>query len=207
MKEYYLQKRSEMLPFVPAGAKRILDVGCGAGVFGKTVKERQECTYIGVEPVEEVYREAVKNLDEVHNGLFVENELPLTPDSFDCIVFNDVLEHMTDPWTALKYAKKLLNKEGVVVCSIPNFLYFPNIKTILKTRDWKYGDSGILDRTHFRFFTRNSIVRMFRELDMDVKKIEGINPYRKKKFNRVNNLLGGRFDDYKYLQYAVSAQG
>ena len=67
---------------------------------------------------------------------------------------------------------------------------------------WKYEDAGILDKTHLRFFTKNSITDMFNDLNFTIIKMHGINEIKTWKFNLINVLLFGYLSDTRYLQFA-----
>jgi len=202
--------RREMLPFVPENAKTILDVGCSVGNFGEMLKVERGAEVWGIEPDQEAAFLAARRLDNVLCGHFDPN-LDLANKRFDCIVFNDVLEHMVDPYSALEYAKSLLVPKGVVVASIPNVRYFMNVWNLLVYRAWDYVDTGILDRTHLRFFTRDSIVRTFVKHGFRIQSITGINslamcnPSMRLKFSVLNLVTLNRSSDMKWMQFAVVA--
>jgi 2-polyprenyl-3-methyl-5-hydroxy-6-metoxy-1,4-benzoquinol methylase len=203
---YFENSRAEMIEYVPVNASLILDVGCGNGHFGKALKEaRPNVTVFGIEPEKEASEEAAKYLFKSINGFFIRTDIPVDL-KFDCIVFNDVLEHMPDPWGALKLANSILNPGGVVVASIPNILYFPSFGKFFFSKNWKYESSGTFDKTHLRFFTKKSIIELFNETGYDLIKIEGLRPYRSKKFWLWNLLTFGRFNEMKFLQFACSAK-
>lgn len=204
---YYSKSRSSLFSFVPEGIKKTLDVGCGVGTFSAGLKEIYDIETWGVEMVETVANKAASKLDNVLVGTFDDVYDKLPNAGFDCIFFNDVLEHMVDPYEALIKTKDLLSNDGVVVCSIPNVRHLPNLYELLWKKDWEYKDAGILDRTHLRFFTEKSIYRMFKELDYEVISIEGINPLIgfgkfRRLFYMINIVFFGAFRDTRYLQYA-----
>ncbi|WP_208095651.1 class I SAM-dependent methyltransferase [Nostoc sp. 106C] len=209
--EYFQNVRQEMLDFIPFSSKTILDVGCGGGNFGKYLKEERNVEVWGVELDKDAASIAAQKLDKVICAAFT-NSLDLPKSNFDCIVFNDVLEHMVDPYSALVYAKEILNKQGVVVASIPNVRYFDNIWNLLVKKNWEYSDWGILDKTHLRFFTKRSIISTFENLGYYVECIESINPLEKihprlvKRFNFLNIILLNKIEDMRYLQFAVVAR-
>jgi len=135
--------------------------------------------------------------------------------SFDCVLFNDVLEHMVAPEVALRYARQLLAPGGVVVASIPNIRSFPTIWRLVFHASWEYQDAGVLDRTHLRFFTKSSIVDMFEREGFALEEISGINafvavPNIRRRFwllyRLANALLFRKFDDMRFLQFAVVAR-
>ncbi len=208
---YASSVRNEMLQFVPQSAKRILDVGCSVGNFGALLKSERAVEVWGVDIDEQAAAIAALKLDKVACGGF-DDKLNLPANSFDCIVFNDVLEHMIDPYSALVYAKELLRENGKIIASIPNVRYFNNMWLLIVHKSWDYVDTGILDKTHLRFFTVRSIRSMFENLGYTVEIIEGINPIEKfnnrqtKKFKILNSVLFGRIEDMRWLQFAIVAR-
>lgn len=171
---YFTQTRSEMLAFVPSVSGPILDIGCGAGGFLSLVKQSRDVSETwGVDllPPNELKFEP----DHYFSGP-VELSIDKLPRShFDLIIVNDVLEHLVKPDEVLKRLARLLTPGGRIIGSIPNVLHWTVLEGLLMKGDWKYEDFGILDRTHLRFFTRKSILRMFSESDLVVEKIVGIN--------------------------------
>lgn len=213
--EYFTEARPEMLSFVPTNCRRLLDVGCGTGTFGASLKKQNPQLEVwGVEPFASAATIAADKLDRVVTGLF-EPQTDLPAGSFDCIVFNDVLEHMVAPELALRYAKHLLSAGGTILASIPNVRYLPVLWKLAVCGRWDYEDCGVLDKTHLRFFTRSSMLRMFRDEGYTVKSIDGISPYQGipnvrrrlwRAYRIVNAVAFGQLSDMKYLQFAVVAE-
>jgi len=202
--KYFAHQRTEMIPFIPTGITAALDVGCASGVFGEMVKSNFNCEVWGVEPNKPAAAEASLKLDRVFNDLFTD-QLDMGGKKFDVVFFNDVLEHLVDPAGALAIAKGHLKETGCIVSSIPNILHFETLYKIVKSRDWKYEESGVMDKTHLRFFTKKSIVRMFEESGFRVDVIQGINPYFFRFIYYLNKFTGNRYDEFKYPQFAVRA--
>jgi 2-polyprenyl-3-methyl-5-hydroxy-6-metoxy-1,4-benzoquinol methylase len=135
------------------------------------------------------------------------DELALPSNYFDCIICNDILEHLKDPWSVLRRLKSNLRENGCLIASIPNVRFYMNIKALLLHQDWKYESCGVLDSGHLRFFTKKSIVSMFDECGYSVLKIEGINILGmtwRMKF--LNVLLGDVLRDMKFRQFACIAK-
>lgn len=198
---YYTQSRPEVASFVPSTTKTILDIGCGQGAFLKLVKEQTGAETWGIEVVIEVAKKAKNNIDKILTGK-VEDVLNSIPDDyFDCITFNDILEHLLEPSDVLKMIKPKLSDKGIIIASIPNVRYFSNLYELFIKKDWEYKDAGILDSTHLRFFTQKSMKRMFEEADYNLIKQEGINKIISWKFQLFNILTMGIFNDTKYMQY------
>ncbi len=204
--EYYGHPRREMAAFVPHDAKVMLDIGCGAGAFAAGLKENgRQLEIWGVEMCPEAAKLAAEVMDEILVGDWasVLPELPLG--RFDCIVLNDVLEHVEHPDEVLRRIKPLLSDGGRVVASIPNVRYFFNVMDLVVHGRWDYTDEGILDRTHLRFFTRSSMKKIFQDSGYSVESMDGINPTGSLKFKLMNWLTFGQLSDMKFLQFAVAA--
>lgn len=206
-RRYYGRPRREMIPFVPAGARAILDVGCGAGAFAAGLRaERGDGLRIeGVELDAEAAALAAEVLDGVHHGDAARILPGLRAGGYDCIVMNDVLEHLLEPAAVLQAARPLLAPGGRLVASLPNVRYFWNVVDLAVRGRWDYTDEGILDRTHLRFFTRRSMLRLFAESGWRVERCTGINPTGSLKFKAVDLLTWGRWSDMRYLQFVIEA--
>ncbi len=205
---YYQNLRLEMLPYIPKSAKNILELGCGEGMFGSYLRENLGAKVVGIEIESKFATKAKKDLDKVYIGDAETIIKKLPAKSFDVIVANDVLEHMVDPYSVLKEAKRILKKNGVVVSSIPNMRNFHVIYHLVRHGQWEYVESGILDRTHLRFFTQKSIRNMYERLGYEVVQHEGIFEENNlpMMFKLANILARGKISDMKYVQFATVAK-
>jgi 2-polyprenyl-3-methyl-5-hydroxy-6-metoxy-1,4-benzoquinol methylase len=213
--DYYNCPRPEMLEFIPKDCRAILDVGCGRGFFGASLRNiNKSCVVWGVEPDPACISGATKNLDKIVHGVF-ESSIGLPEEHFDCIIFNDVLEHILDPVPVLHYARKILKKNGVVVASIPNISHFPILWKLIVRGEWNYTERGILDKTHLRFYTRKSIQQLFETAGLTIKTEKGINPYHSMeavdeklwwKYKVLENIPLAGVRDMRYLQFAIVAE-
>ncbi|MGH9152500.1 MAG: class I SAM-dependent methyltransferase, partial [Acidimicrobiales bacterium] len=137
--------------------KRVLDVGCASGYLGETLRQ-QGCTVAGVEYDAEAAEAAKAVLDEVVVGDVGELDLVghFGAGSFDAVVFGDVLEHVVDPAGVLRRLRPLLAPGGAAVVSIPNVAHGA-VRLSLMSGRFDYRPLGLLDDTHLRFFTRDSL--------------------------------------------------
>lgn len=213
-KDYFDYERAEMLRFVPTACRRILDVGCGSGGFGAAIRNRAPAEVWGIEPDVHSADKATRKLDKAIQGSF-SPDLNLPTHYFDCIVFNDVLEHLLNPASALQLAGSLLSDGGVVVASIPNIGHFPIVWRLAVRGEWEYKERGILDRTHLRFFTRSSIRKLLQENGFQVERIEGINAWFKmdegdqrlwRIYWPLSFIPAAGIHDMRYLQFALVAR-
>ena len=175
---YYDNIRYEMLKYLPEDAKRIIDIGCGNGAFAEVLKRQNNAEVWGIEYMDREAQVAKSKIDKVFSGP-CENYIDEIPDGyFDVIYFNDVLEHLVDPYEVLDKIKYKLAPNGIVISSIPNVRYHNTFMRLLLKKDWLYEDYGVMDRTHLRFFTDKSIKRMYKEQGYTVVLQEGINKSR-----------------------------
>jgi 2-polyprenyl-3-methyl-5-hydroxy-6-metoxy-1,4-benzoquinol methylase len=202
---YYDNVRHEMLKYLPANAKKIMDVGCGNGAFAAIVKKQNNAEVWGIEPMAGEAKIAETVLDKVFTG-GVEPFLDQLPDRyFDAIYFNDVLEHLADPYSVLETLKSKLAPGGLIISSIPNVRFYRTFSRVVFAKDWRYDEFGIMDKTHLRFFTGKSIRRMYEDLGYNVLTHEPINKTKSLKPILFNILVLFTQWDIRNLQYATVA--
>lgn len=160
---YFDHARDELTRHLPATARRVLDVGCGAGALGASVKARTGAEVVGIEYFEDAAARAAERLDQVIRAdLNTLTELPFPHGHFDAMFFGDVLEHLLDPARTLAALTTYLAPHGVVIASIPNVKHWSVVLPLLVTDAFTYTDAGLLDRTHVHLFTLNEAAAMFR---------------------------------------------
>jgi 2-polyprenyl-3-methyl-5-hydroxy-6-metoxy-1,4-benzoquinol methylase len=203
---YQVTDRQEMLRFVPTDVRAVLDVGCSRGGFGRLLRSAVPHARLrGIEPDAAAAEEARPHYDQLDVALF---DPTLINERFDVIVCNDVLEHMLDPWIVLRDMHPLLSERGVVVASIPNIRYLPVLMALVIRGRWDYTETGTLDRTHLRFFTRTSIRAMFEQAGYDIEVMAPLNEYSPRGWVRqvLRLLLRGGSKDLLALQFGVVAR-
>lgn len=92
---------------------------------------------------------------------------PLLDGPFEAIVYGDVLEHLSEPRTALVALNRTLAPGGTAIVSVPNVAHLWMRLSLMLGR-FDYADRGILDRTHLRFFTRRTFVAFLRDAGLTV---------------------------------------
>jgi SAM-dependent methyltransferase len=148
----YERARPEILTHVPASARRVLDLGCATGTTGAALKERQEVEVTGIEIEPEYAREAEGRLDRVICGDVAHPPADLEG-PFDALIAADILEHLPDPWAALRTYTAMLEPGATVVVSLPNVGHWSTYAFLARGR-WPRKPEGIFDATHLRWFTR-----------------------------------------------------
>ena len=108
-------------------------------------------------------------------GTFDARHTEVPDGKFDLVICNDVIEHMTDHDWFLKNIQQKMTHDALIVGSLPNVRYITNLVDLLIRRDWPYTNSGILDRTHLRFFTEKSLHRALITNGFAVQELHGIN--------------------------------
>lgn len=204
IKEFYYEGvRDEMTSFLPKNYMKVLEIGCAKGGFRAHLKN--DCEYWGIEPNQEVSKIATLKLNYVLTGTFDEVYNSLPNDFFDLVICNDVIEHMNDHHLFYKKIQKKCTTQCYIVGSLPNVRYIMNLYELLFSKNWKYREEGILDKTHLRFFTLKSIQEDFQLFNYEVEKLHGINPisFSKRtiyglKMSFLQKVLG---QDTLYLQF------
>lgn len=166
---YSVEEQNVALLRLVGRPRRVLDVGCGLGQNGAFCRTRG-AHVVGLERDPAARARAARVLHEVHD---VDLEAPasiaaaLAGQRFDLILFGDVLEHVRDPRAVLEAVCAHLDDEGHVLVSLPNVAAWPVRLSLLAGR-FEYRESGVLDRTHLRFFTRDSAAELLASAGLEV---------------------------------------
>lgn len=143
------------------GGRNVLDIGSGPGIIGSFLAKNDgkdvTCVDNDVEALESAAREGVDHTlvaDLREPDWFRE----LSGRHFDVVVLADVLEHVVDPERILRDLRRerLVADDGRLVVSVPNACH-ESVIVELATGHFTYTDTGLLDRTHLRFFTLDSV--------------------------------------------------
>lgn len=167
----YFEIANPEIPNIMAGLPRglrVLDVGCGSGVHGAELQRLHGHRVVGVDISASSIEKAKTRLAEAYVADVTRPEAyPFGSQQFDVILFSDMLEHLTDPLDVLVRHYQLLAPGGQVLISLPNVAIW-NVRLALLFGRFEYGDTGTLDRTHMRFFTRRSFRRFLSEAGLAV---------------------------------------
>ena len=110
-----------------------------------------------------------------------EIDVNINDESYDCIIYADILEHLTDPVAVLKRHIKYLRPGGIVYISIPNFRHYSVFWQLFVRGHIHYKDAGILDRTHLRMTTRKMVLQWFKQAGLELIRWKYINNRKKAK--------------------------
>jgi SAM-dependent methyltransferase len=184
----------------------VLDIGCATGQVLEYFKGRGANYTAGLELVPEVAEQARKRgvIDLVITGNVEGTVFPFAPESFDLIVAGHVLEHVNDPWKSMNLLMSFLRPGGQFIGSLPNVRCLSVTLPLIFRGQWRYRDEGILDRTHFRFFTKASIEELLVGAGLKVETIRG-QVEQSGKLRRLHTLTGGLLLDHCAFTYNFSA--
>lgn len=162
-----LTSYDKLMGLVKSGT-RVLDIGCASGYFGKRLIDTKGCKVWGIEIDREKAEEARKFYEDVYVGT-IEDErfLNSIEPKFDIIIFADVIEHLHNPEPVLKFAARQRNENGYILLSVPNIGHWQIIKDLILGR-FDYEETGLLDRTHLHFYTRNSLERLLSSCKLEI---------------------------------------
>lgn len=170
--EHYLHNE-DLLRIIPQQSLNLIEVGCSTGALAKEFKIINPlCNYFGVDidpnyaALADKYCDytAAMNIEHANDSFFEDQKIR------DCWIFGDCLEHLQDPWKILRKIRAVIPTHGCIVACIPNAQHW-SIQVRLSVGDFRYENSGLLDKTHLRWFTRQTIVELF--ADTGFKIIEG----------------------------------
>lgn len=190
---YFANARNDIVALLDTGPNAsILELGCGSGGTGRAVLQAGKARrYVGLELNEAAAKAAAQELTQVLVGDVESLDLKPMAASFDALIISEVLEHLTDPWTTLERLASCVKPGGAVFASSPNLAQWQVVRDLIMGR-FEYQESGVMDRTHLRWFTPDSYRAMFEEAGVAV---EDLRPIRKPgwKADLINAITGGRF--------------
>jgi 2-polyprenyl-3-methyl-5-hydroxy-6-metoxy-1,4-benzoquinol methylase len=151
----------------------VLDVGCSAGYLGRALIEHRGARVWGLELDPD-------DAQVARNGGYEQVWLAdldgydwseLEGREFDAILLADVLEHLKHPGEVLARAAEHLSAGGRVIASIPNVAHM-SVRIELMQGIFAYDSFGILDDTHLKYFTKRTILDLFRSAGLAVSHLE-----------------------------------
>ena len=141
----------------------ILDVGCAAGGTAALMKQMFPGSRAwGIEMNRAAASLAQEKLDRVLVGKFEDFDLEkegMEKGTLDAVLLADVLEHMYNPWNVMVTLRPFMSSIGQALMSISNVRNLL-LMDELSNGNWTYGDAGLLDIAHIRFFTVNEIHKL-----------------------------------------------
>jgi SAM-dependent methyltransferase len=161
---------NDLMGLIPEGARRVVEVGCMHGAMARAWRERHpQVHYTGVDIDPDYAQVASLHCNRALAG-DIETLPEATLDSLfpsDCWIFGDCLEHLRDPWRIVRRIRATIDADGCLLACIPNAQHW-SVQMRLATGLFRYEDSGLLDRTHVRWFTRVTMLEMFTQAGWQV---------------------------------------
>lgn len=211
------QHNPDLLMLIPAESSSVIEIGTGSGALAREFKKiNPNCDYVGIDLEESCSalasrycdRALTMNIEHAGDDFFIENR------TRDCWVFGDTLEHLQDPWGVLRKIRSVIPDNACIVACIPNAQHWV-VQAKLSVGDFRYQDHGLLDRSHLRWFTRQTIIELF---DLTGFELVGLYPriFNEPMRDEYLPLIGAiaekagcnrqmAIDDAKPLQYLVRA--
>lgn len=215
---YFEHSRPEVLALVPPLARRVLDIGCGGGRLGESIKSRQAAEVVGIELHPDAIGHAQQRLDKVLAANIEDSDTDFEAGRFDCIIAADVLEHLREPVEVLQRIHRWLTPDGHIVLSLPNVQHHSILSTLAEG-NWTYESAGLLDSDHVRFFTRREIEKLLYRTGFQIRDFKAVaGPGHAEWVNqgRPGEITAGRLkisglsreeaQEFHVYQYLVTAQ-
>ena len=154
MSAYPDHANNDLLERIPLSARIVLDVGCNTGALGAAFRRLSpRALLLGIENNPPAAELAAQRLDQVAVSDVEQNPMPFTLDRpLDCIVYGDIIEHLREPWAVLRRHAEVLSDDGVMLICVPNMQHWSFADRLLRGT-WKYEPNGLLDETHLRWFS------------------------------------------------------
>jgi len=146
---------------------KVLEVGCSTGQISRRLYKKN-CEIIGIELDENASKIASAYCKKLINEDVESIEyLPVPEKYFDYIICSDVLEHLKSPEKVLETLRKYLKDDGRIIVSLPNIAYW-KIRFKLLKGSFDYEETGILDKTHLKFFTAKTSKDLLKRTGFEV---------------------------------------
>jgi methionine biosynthesis protein MetW len=171
---------------IPIGS-RVLEVGCGTGILGEVLRNLGSCHYEGIEPSEARANMARSKGLSIHN-IYLDESTIHEFDEFDVIVLADVIEHLDAPHRLLSLVREIMHSKSIVIVSVPNIAHW-SVRLNLLAGRFQYTETGILDSTHLRWFTIQTLIKYLRSI--------GFSP------SAIRYTSGYMLPCYNFLRYSL----
>lgn len=201
----YANPRDEVTVLIPDSAKRVLDVGCSIGIMGEALQQKG-CEVTGIEASPVLAQDARLRLRRVIEAdvedLARQDADPGGP--FDCVVMADVLEHLRDPWSVVRWIAKYVAENGSMVVSVPNVRHIHLFWSLVVRRRWPYREVGLFDRTHLRWFAFHNLDELLADTEFEI--VQLCRSYRVLPAPSGWDRMAPRLGDFGTLQFIFRAE-
>lgn len=207
---YHNQVREDVIPSVRRTNGSLIDIGGGNGATAARIKALGLAARVGV--ADQVSSDSsLPTLDFHHSGdlndaAFID-EVVRTEGPFDTILCLDILEHLVDPWRLVGDLHRALTPGGQIIASIPNVRHYRVSGGLFFRNRWRLADAGILDRTHLRFFVRDTAIELMTSSGLHLESVETPPRMRHPRLAKAVHAVGfGRLDSLVAVDYIVTVR-
>lgn len=201
---YYGKVRREIFPLLPSYSERVLDLGGGfGGTSGQMKREKLAGCVVLADLVADIQD---PDIDRAFAGdledpdflkRVIDEEGP-----FDTVLCLDVLEHLKDPWSVIEALHDGLAPGGAIVASIPNMRHVNLTVPLVLKGKFELTDSHLRDRTHLRWFVKDSAIQLMTGTGLVMENIIGRRSG-KRWHKWTDRLTFGLLRDFFTIQYVM----
>ena len=202
-KAHYFQGiRAEVIALIPATNNRVIELGCGVGLtLLEARKAGKASEIVGIDIMDRLPQHDM--LTRYYQGDIDAMPLDMERESFDVALCADILEHLVDPWSALRKISLLLKPGGTLIVSLPNARNYVLALKLLFCGDFQYQSDGLLDRGHLRFFCKKNMMHLIRQAGFQVVRTD----FQLQKLRKLFYILSfGLAEQFLVKQYLISAR-
>jgi len=162
--------------FAPLEGRRILDIGCGLGVYVRKFRDFSD-RVVGIDIDPKRLREGARTTPGLLLG--VGEHLPFRDGAFDVVVMNEVIEHVRDDAATMREALRVIGAGGHIVIYAPNRLFPFETHGIYLGERFVFGNIPFINWLpdplrnrlvpHARAYTKRGIRRTYRRLPVRVR--------------------------------------
>ena len=165
---YYSGVRQSLIDLIPEGPNKIIELGCAKGYTLITARQAGKAAEIvGIDIL--TPEESHQRLDRYIKSESSDIVIDYPEDYFDVALCADVLEHLVNPWDAVRQLCRYLKPGGILIASLPNVRFYKTMMAIFLNGDFRYSeDGGILDNTHLRFFCKKNMRSLLTSAGLEV---------------------------------------
>jgi 2-polyprenyl-3-methyl-5-hydroxy-6-metoxy-1,4-benzoquinol methylase len=200
---YYANARKEIASLLPQQMDTVLEIGCSEGntlAWLRDEKGAKSCR--GMEILSDVAERAKLKGLEIAVGNVENDGIPFSEKN-DLVLCLDVLEHLNDPWNTLAIIVESIRPGGSLIVSLPNIAHISILSGLIFRNDWHYENSGILDRTHLRFFTHRTACELLTKSGLQL--VTSKPKFGRKTHRNLNFITLGLFERFFAFQYIFLA--
>jgi hypothetical protein len=202
---YHGLVRREIVPLVPRMGGSLLDFGGGVGATAAHIRDLGLVERAGVVDMvsggDDGPQVDFRHVGDVEDPAVID-EVIARDGPFSVILCLDILEHLRDPWSVVRRLHGGLAEDGVMIGSIPNVRNFQALFPLLFRNQWTLTDAGILDRTHLRFFVRDTAIELMTCSGLTLEEVRPA-PSGGRKIRLIRMATLGLFNSFTDRQYLI----